>query len=114
MTKTKSELIALVEAIGTKIENKGKTAEGKLSAEEFNAVRELLLLVSSSSIDIATINTLLASKVNTSSLNTLLAGKVDKVTGKVLSTNDFTTYYKNAVDALISSSETAGVEFYAQ
>ena len=45
MSKTKEELIASVKAMAGKIENKGKTPEGKLSSEEFNDAVELLALV---------------------------------------------------------------------
>lgn len=45
MSKTKEELIASVKAMAGKIENKGKSAEGRLSAEEFNDAVELLSLV---------------------------------------------------------------------
>jgi hypothetical protein len=42
----------------------------------------------------------LATKANTSDVTTGLAGKVDKVTGKELSSNDFTTAEKNKLAAI--------------
>lgn len=50
--------------------------------------------------DVETLNTALATKVETSDFNTALAGKVDTVSGKQLSTEDFTTAYKNQLDGL--------------
>lgn len=50
--------------------------------------------------DVETLNTALANKVDTSTFNTALAGKVDTVSGKQLSTEDFTTAYKNQLDGL--------------
>ncbi len=44
--------------------------------------------------------TALATKANTSDLTSSLAGKVDKVTGKELSTNDYTTAEKNKLAAI--------------
>jgi hypothetical protein len=44
--------------------------------------------------------TQLATKANTTDVTTSLAGKVDKVTGKELSTNDYTTNEKNKLAAI--------------
>ena len=42
----------------------------------------------------------ISGKANSSDVSTALDGKVDKVTGKGLSTNDFTTDYKSTVDSV--------------
>ena len=46
-------------------------------------------------------NTALGLKANTSDVTTSLATKVDKVTGKELSTNDYTTAEKNKLTDII-------------
>lgn len=46
-----------------------------------------------------------ASATSVSDLTTVVGGKVDKVTGKGLSTNDFTTTFKNKLDGIASGAE---------
>lgn len=46
------------------------------------------------------LNTVLAGKANTADISTLTANKVDKVSGKGLSTNDYTNSDKSKVDTL--------------
>ena len=53
------------------------------------------------------LNTALADYTNTADLTTLLAGKVDKVTGKGLSTNDYTTEEKTKLAGLSNYDDTA-------
>ena len=48
----------------------------------------------------ADVNTAVATKANTTDVNTALATKVDKVTGKALSTNDYTTAEKSKLAAI--------------
>ena len=52
------------------------------------------------------LQTILANYYTQTEINNLLANKVDKVTGKGLSTNDFTDAYKNNVDSNTNSRHT--------
>ena len=94
MSKTKEELIASVKAMAGKIENKGKTPEGKLSSAEFNDLVALLVELAENCSTrtelVHAIETLpfytktqilqmLEQKVNTDAIDGLLAGKQDVI-----------------------------------
>ena len=77
----------------TTAEGKISTAEGKITTAEGN-ISTLQGAVSTAEGNISTL------QGDVQTINTSLAGKVDVVTGKGLSTNDFTNEYKNKVDTL--------------
>ena len=81
MSKSKKELIASVEAMFGKVENKGKTEQGKFSAAEFNDVVVLLVELANT----CSTRTELESALNSLSyytrqqINQMLTGKQDSI-----------------------------------
>lgn len=102
---------ALTEALKGKVdaeEGKGlisTAAIGKLDAIQDNAERNFIAQVDTGTFVVDEQTRTLA-LVGGKSLNELLSEKVDKVTGKGLSTNDFTDTYKNAIDAHTTTLQT--------
>lgn len=83
-------------------EERAQIAAVSSLANDVNGLSSALSMISGGfSGDLTQISTEIVSLQNdVETLNTALAGKVDAVSGKQLSTEDFTTAYKNQLDSL--------------
>lgn len=93
--KSKADIEAIVaNAIVDKVD---KVAGKGLSTNDFTDALKTRLESAITTVDTA-INSTSTNPVQNKVIYTALSNKVDKVSGKGLSTNDFTTAYKNKVD----------------
>jgi hypothetical protein len=77
-----------------------KGADGKLNTSDTAAMLKPYFTAINLKANTADVNISLALKANTTDVNTALATKVDKVAGKELSTNDYTTAEKTKLAAI--------------
>lgn len=98
----KADLDGLDTALDAKADASDLTAaQNQLNSlnDEFTAL-ETTVAGKASASDLTSLATTVGGKADTSYVNTELAKKVDKVSGKGLSTNDFTAAYKSQLDSL--------------
>ena len=98
----KADLDGLDTALNGKADVEDLTAaQNQLNSlnDELSAV-ETTVAGKASASDLTSLATTVGGKADTSYVNTELAKKVDKISGKGLSTNDFTAAYKSQLDSL--------------
>lgn len=77
--------------------NASKTADGLMSKEDFTKLDGIAEGANKTTVD-SELSATSTNPVQNKVVNNALGGKVDKVTGKGLSTNDFTNAYKDKLD----------------
>jgi hypothetical protein len=103
VTVTESSIATLQTTMGNKVD---KIAGKGLSANDYTTAEKTKLAGLSNYNDTAITGRMTTAENNISSLQTAVGTKVDKITGKGLSTNDYTTTEKNKLASLSNYDDT--------